>query len=335
MNIIEIFIANNYKKIPPWLRNGTWIVFVLLFVYLTLLPKFVSGTVSMIIGPNQYLSMGKAEIGYLKDSHYLSTISADKGQWSLPLVDRLLNNRELRIYAPGQSGPGRSYSNIEISKWHIALKRPVDVIYNERAGLFYTRQPDIPDALEALTVAFDLNFNLLSPAYAAGRASIKQLDKPKILQQLEQLKQAPSLKQKTLIKAGLEQQINLTINDGILLHDKFDENLVYEAIATSYQLKNAKQQTSPVYLYYGKLGVDDTWTKRYFRSVSANQVPTKGEIISATAKVNKREGYIYYSFFGRWKHTASTGVALPGEKFLVAETKLIAEHLWVKAYPLD
>jgi len=85
-------------------------------------------------------------------------------------------------------------------------------------------------------------------------------------------------------------------------------------------------------MYAGDVSGDGNWTERYFTLYdSADLRPFQpGDVVRATALVNKREDYIQFGVFG-WKNAAATGVAKPGDLFVLRETKLIGRHVWINA----
>ncbi|MGY3089135.1 hypothetical protein ACVWYF_002175 [Hymenobacter sp. UYAg731] len=86
--------------------------------------------------------------------------------------------------------------------------------------------------------------------------------------------------------------------------------------------------------YYG-IRDGDGWNIRYFdnKSEGKTAVPIAGSMISSTAKINLRAGYITYDEINGWQNKPAVGAIKPGIEFRVIAVHPIQDNenfIWVK-----
>ncbi len=100
MTWIESFIFNKFSKVPPWLRNFTYLLIVLLYVYLAVVPRFVNIRLIARID-----SSSKAELPYpgteintSMEGRDYKFASNENGYVSVPVICKIPGPVTLRIY---------------------------------------------------------------------------------------------------------------------------------------------------------------------------------------------------------------------------------------------
>lgn len=87
MTFIEQFVASNFMKLPPRARVVAYFVFLFLFVYLVVSPRFVNGDV-VALKDGQVLPYRGVEIKTAIEGRTLKFRTNEDGVWSVPLISR-------------------------------------------------------------------------------------------------------------------------------------------------------------------------------------------------------------------------------------------------------
>lgn len=96
---IEKFLFENFPKMPLWVRVGTYLLLLLVFVYLLLLPRFVDG--QLVIRESTsggVLPYRGADLQIQVDGRPYKFRSNEDGFFSIPLIDRLPQGLEIQVF---------------------------------------------------------------------------------------------------------------------------------------------------------------------------------------------------------------------------------------------
>lgn len=338
MSNIEIFLSKYFLKMPPWIRNLTYLVMLLVFVYFIFLPKELNGSVVVKDTDGSEYAFEKVTIGYLESSHSISARSGAEGQWGLPLISNTLKGYELRFTINEKISP------IPVSAKEVFMRQDIQVFYDKNSQRFYRPLPkgqieSFRDAPQE--VSFD--FSPITKANAQ-ESSFKPLTEVSLSEQkriarqtVEQFQAKVDVEDKLQIINRANQQYNLGLGNSIAFQSSTEDAMkAAESSAVDAYFQNLQTQQKPVYMYYGEVTNDLGWNERFFSALKdpESSVPDKGDSIKALAQVHKRAGYIKQGWLG-WENPLSLGTTLAGETFIVEETQRIGPYIWVKGYPIS
>ncbi|HKU46376.1 MAG TPA: acyl carrier protein [Burkholderiales bacterium] len=99
LGVLEKFIFDNFRGMPKWVRVSTYLLMVLLFSYLLLLPRFIDGQlVGVDSSTNGFVPYRGVELQMQVDGRDYKFKSNQNGYWSVPIVSRLPGPVELQVY---------------------------------------------------------------------------------------------------------------------------------------------------------------------------------------------------------------------------------------------
>ncbi len=96
MGIFKILI-DALRFMPPWVRNVTYLTFLLVAVYLALGPRLITGQVVAKTEDGGLVPYRGVDIQYQVAGHVLRFTTNEFGYWAIPVVDRLPNSIEIQI----------------------------------------------------------------------------------------------------------------------------------------------------------------------------------------------------------------------------------------------
>ena len=99
LGYFEKFLFVNFKNMPAWVRVLTYLVFLLLFVYLMLVPRFINGQlVVRDSASGGFIPYRGAELQMAVEGHDYKFKANEGGYWSIPVVSKLPTNLELQVF---------------------------------------------------------------------------------------------------------------------------------------------------------------------------------------------------------------------------------------------
>lgn len=339
MNFIEKMLIDNFLKVPQWLRNITYIVLLILAIYMILLPKEISGSIEVDLGNGATIAVDSVDVSYVFNEHYIVAKSGKAGQWTLPVISNGIKPYEVRFSL------GNTYSKVPISAKEIFMKEEITVMYDPKNNMFY--RPISKDEYKAARDSMaDVSFEFFSKAYAQIEQAVllnkKDLavfakEKAQIEDAIQdiQSKQTIAEKIEVIEKANSAYGLNLE-NSMAITSTEVDAKTVAEKLTIDSYLDSLKSNQSAAFLYYGELKEDEGWQERFFQlgTNAEDAIPSKGDLVIAKASVNIRSGYIEYGWTG-WVNKPSLGVTKDGQQFIVEETQRFGPYLWIKGYQTE
>jgi len=103
MTWLESFLADKFTQMPLAVRVFTYLLVLLLFAYLLLLPRFINGEVVFKTKSGGYIPYRGADIKTLVDGRALKFKTNQDGVWSIPIVSRLPKSISVWVYLEDES----------------------------------------------------------------------------------------------------------------------------------------------------------------------------------------------------------------------------------------
>ena len=97
MDVFE-FLLGKFRFIPPWLRNITYMTLLIVFVYLILGPRLITGQVVARTEGGGYVPYRGVNIQTLVSGHVLRFTTNEFGYWAIPVVNRLPSSIKIQMF---------------------------------------------------------------------------------------------------------------------------------------------------------------------------------------------------------------------------------------------
>lgn len=328
-NFIDDRIVELINKAPPWVRNCTYVLMLLTGLFYLLVPTEIGGTISQPFNGG-LRAVGDIMVSVDRGSVRYYVSATPDGTWKVPSPSRLPGDHDIDFRT--RQDLGFSIGTIKTCVYDFLPGATIRANYNAEASAARIVRVDTncPTAAADNVIADEADrpaFSLVSAAIAQAQAA--SIDVGSIRGEIAQvLEQDPK---------GAVAQIKMTelgiTRDELSAADKSESPAVYlERIAT---LKSV-QRTPSVFLYAGSVGDDGNWQTQNLSPVGTDSDATlaPGRIVRADTGINLRADYIRWSWFS-WRNAEKVGEAKPGDSFVVRDSKVIGEHLWVEAVPVQ
>jgi acyl carrier protein len=130
MNLIEKALFEWFPKMPVWVRVLTYLVFLFLFAYLLLTPRFIDG---QMVWKDQatggHIPGRGVEIQLHTEGRIYKFVSNEQGFWSVPVISRLPQAIELQIYHEDK----REYFKVQIDAAKIWFGARHEIAFSDKA----------------------------------------------------------------------------------------------------------------------------------------------------------------------------------------------------------
>lgn len=99
LSILEKFLFENFRRMPAWVRVTSYLVMLVLFVYLALVPRFVDGQL-VIKDPHSggHVPYRGAQLQMQVEGRIYKFSANEEGFWSVPIVSRLPVGLEIQVF---------------------------------------------------------------------------------------------------------------------------------------------------------------------------------------------------------------------------------------------
>lgn len=342
----ERLVFTQFAAMPLWVRVLTYLVFVAVAVHGYLVPRVVSGTVDVVEQDSKThtaFSHGLVSVVGDRSERYYADGRED-GTWSIPVPTQMPVGFELE-FAEKENPQGRE--KLQVCATDVLLGHLIEIRYHpDGAGARFTRidkncrPPSDGGGGADDGKTFNLpSTSLISSAYAQG-APVARVSPPKDVARIvagavEGSASAGRSDAQVATEAASALSVDVTSTEAANVHsaDQMSQLLQQKVYA-----KQIGDSASAVYLYAGDVDGDGNWAERpnvTLENKEAKPRPFRaGDLVSAQGQVNKRADYIQFTVFG-WRNADSLGVAHPGDHFVVQDSKVIGNHVWVKAIPVE
>jgi acyl carrier protein len=129
MNIIEKALFEWFPNMPAWVRVLTYLVFLFLFAYLLLTPRFVDGQMIWKDQATGGQTPSRAtEIQMLVEGRVYKFVSNEQGFWSVPVISRLPQAIELQVFHEDK----KEYFKVTIEAAKIWLGSRQEIVFSDK-----------------------------------------------------------------------------------------------------------------------------------------------------------------------------------------------------------
>lgn len=97
------FLEKNFGKLPKWARVTSYFVMLLLFVYMSLAPRFINGQVVAMKKSGGTVPYRGVDLQIRMDGRTMKFQTNEDGYWSIPLASRLPESVRLKVYHQDES----------------------------------------------------------------------------------------------------------------------------------------------------------------------------------------------------------------------------------------
>jgi acyl carrier protein len=95
---LEQFIFRNFKRMPPGVRVFTYLFLLILFAYLTVVPRFVNGQLVIASGNGGSRPYRGGELAMHVDGRVFKFRANEDGYWSVPVISLLPHTVRVHVY---------------------------------------------------------------------------------------------------------------------------------------------------------------------------------------------------------------------------------------------
>lgn len=362
----EQFIAKYFGKMPIAVRVIAYLILLLLFVYTTLLPKFITGEVrekdENSMGTYEPYTLGKVSIT-IEGKEFIT--DPDKnGKWSLPLMNKLPQPQSITFwyYVVENEEKKAKKFDIVFNGMDLIRGKHLIVYYKPTSDpKFYVETEETIDNQKSTPIDDAAkksmgSFFSATSAYAqvsnfSGNSKITHglsiIDKKDIEKRAinviketipnpnSQITYKSSLfkdikisaQEESKLKSNIESEFRIAIDSWEWNNIANVDDLV-ELVAKYVTKFSPKVSKQVGYAYYGIQKSDGKWETRYFDNESKKKDgrPEEGNIVKAKGTVNIRAGYIEHKFLRGWVNKEKIGLIEKDDLLLVEEVKSIAGY---------
>ena len=328
-NFIDERILKLIIKAPPWARNCAYVILLLSAFFYLLVPTEIGGTISQPYNgglravEDIMVSVDRGSVRY-----YVS--ATPDGTWKVPSPSRFPGDHDIDFRT--RQDLSFSIGTIKTCVYDFLPGATIKANYNAEASA--TRIVRVDEncpkpAIDSVNAAEPYRLNFSPVTAAMAQAQTASIDVSAIRGEVAQVLEHDPKDNIAAIKLT---ELGIT-RDELIAADKSASPAIYlERLAT---LKSV-ERTPSVYMYAGSVGADGNWQTQNLLPAgtdsSAELVP--GRIVKADTGINLRADYIRWSWFS-WRNAKKVGEAKPGDSFVVRDSKIIGEHLWVEAVPVQ
>lgn len=341
----ERFLFTQFAAMPIWVRVITYFVLLIVVVHGYLVPRAVSGTVETLSEQGAtrtaYANSLVSVVGDRSTRYFAN--GRDDGTWSIPVPTQLPVGFELE-FADKDNPQGRE--KLQVCATDVLLNHAIEVRYHpDGVGARFTRidphcQPGKPSGGADGGAAGSTSISFITRAFA--QAVPVKVTSPKDVSraisgavQESGANPAPDAPtdSRSALRAASTLNIQLSTSEAAGVRSKEQLSQLLQQKYYGKEIGDA----GAVYLYAGEINDNGNWDTPPNLKLDANDNQPRpfrpGDVVTAQTHVNKRSDYIRFTILG-WRNADSVGVTEPGDHFVVQETKLIGNNLWVKAVPV-
>lgn len=344
----ERFLFTQFAAMPLWVRIITYFAMLLVVMHGYLVPRAVSGTVDVLSAQSStHTAYANSLVSVVGDrsTRYFAN-GRDDGTWSIPVPGQLPVGFELE-FAEKDNPQGRE--KLQVCATDVIMNHAIEVRYHpDGVGAKFTRidphcQPGKPPAAgggDASVAPPAISFitSALAQTVPVKVSSPKEVSKAISSAVQESAPNAPPdapTDSRSAARAASALNVELTTSEAAGVRSK---EQLSQLLQQKYYSKEIGSKPTPVYLYAGEVNGEGNWANPPNLKLDDKDSQPRpfraGDVVTARTHVNKRSDYISFTFLG-WRNADSVGVTDPGDNFIVQETKLIGNNLWVKAVPVE
>lgn len=134
LNIIEKILFEKFSEMPPFIRVLTYLVMLVLFIYLLLAPNFIDGHLK-IKDPNtsRLIDYRGAELRMHIEGRTYKFTADEHGYWSIPVVSKLPKGFEFDVHDIDND----IWHKVKLSFFHIWLNKTCELEINNDPPTIY------------------------------------------------------------------------------------------------------------------------------------------------------------------------------------------------------
>jgi hypothetical protein len=328
-NAIDKFIVSLINKAPPWARNCAYALLLLAGLFYLFVPTEIGGTISepynggLRAVDDIMVSVDRGSVRY-----YVS--ATPDGTWKVPSPSRFPGDHDIDFRT--RQDLSFSIGTIRTCIYDFLPGSTIKANFNAKASAAKIVRVDKncpASAADTIASAEPYHINISPISEAIAQAQSVNIDLSTIQDGVARVLEQKSTRSETqdqLSKLGIS-------STELAAADKSQSPTLYlERIAT---LKSVERAPS-IYMYAGSVGADGNWQTQNLSPLDSYSdhrlIP--GLVVKADTGINLRNDYIRWSWFS-WRNAEKIGEAKPGDNFVIRNSKVIGEHLWVEAVPVQ
>ena len=126
LTLVEKTIFGKFSQMPLWVRIITYLLFVILYVYLLISPKVLGGTIRIITNDGEGPYLGQPILYHIEDRS-LKVYTNEDGEWSIPIANPLSTNIRIEIF----NKESKKYISYTANLKEIWLERHIGLLLND------------------------------------------------------------------------------------------------------------------------------------------------------------------------------------------------------------
>jgi acyl carrier protein len=161
INLVEDVLLKQFKLLPSWARTAVYFLLLFLFIYLSILPTFISGECFIKDKDGALVPFRGGQINFNVAGQTLKVRINEDGVWSLPVVSKLPQNLTVYFQYEDKFYPVVIKST---SLWTHGTQR---VYFEDSPRRFYLAEGEKVPVLDRVTAnLISVLRHIASPAYA-------------------------------------------------------------------------------------------------------------------------------------------------------------------------
>jgi acyl carrier protein len=161
INLFEDILLKQFRRLPSWARTTAYFLILFLFIYLTLLPTFISGECFIKDKDGALIPFRGGLINFNVAGQTLKVRIHEDGVWSLPMVSKLPQN--LTVYFQYDN----KYYPVVIKSTSLWMPGTQRVYFEDNPRRFYLAEGEKVSILDRVTAKLiSVLGHIASPAYA-------------------------------------------------------------------------------------------------------------------------------------------------------------------------
>lgn len=332
INILDDKVVKLFNDAPTWFRNSVYVLCVVVASAYFLIPTEIGGVVDETDAAGERRSASNLMVSAVRGSVRYYVNATNDGTWRMLSPSRFPGAHEIDFRS--NRTPLQVIGTISTCYRDFLPGATIRVNYAPEANGYPIVRVDQNCEMNATdsVVANDetaLSFTLISAALAQPAAA--DLDLRQINRRLATVsnRSEPALDgqvQTELRAIGINQEDFVQAQASVRPRDYLERTAVLKSVFGA----------ASVFLYAGSVDAQGDWKEQKISRLQGEMQGSlsNGDVVRADSPINLRQDYIRATVFG-WKNAKKLGQAKAGDTFVIRDSKLIGNHVWVEVVAVD
>ncbi len=332
INILDDQVVKLFNDAPTWFRNSAYGLLVVVASAYFLIPTEIGGVVDEIDAAGERRSASNLMVSAVRGSVRYYVNATNDGTWRMLSPSRFPGTHEIDFRS--NRTPLQVIGTISTCYRDFLPGTTIRVNYAPEASGYPIVRVDQNCEMNAsdsvvANAETALSFSVISAAVAQRAAA--DLDLRQINRRLETVSNRPEPAldghvQTELRAIGIDQEDFVQAQASDRPRDYLERAAVLKSVSGA----------ASVFLYAGSVDAQGDWNDQKISRIRGEMKGSlsNGDVVRADSPIYLRQDYIRGTVFG-WKNAKKLGQANPGDTFVIRDSRLIGNHVWVEAVAVD